>query len=167
MQPDRGRVAALKRSVALASLSRDHHQALVVAQRLRRATDATAAEAREAFLRYWASHGRVHFRLEEELLFPAYAGHGDPQDPLVLRALGEHAMIRHRAAALAATPSAAPDALRQLGIELAAHVRLEEREVFPLIERVMPDRELRALAQALEDAQRRQDDGEGPAGLMR
>jgi hemerythrin-like domain-containing protein len=143
----------MKRSAALASLSHDHHQALVVAQRLRRATEATAAEAREVFLAYWAGHGRVHFRLEEELLFPAYAGHGDPHDPLVLRALGEHAMIRHRAAALAATPSAFPDALQQLGIELAAHVRLEEREVFPLIERVMPERELRALAQALDDAQ--------------
>ena len=152
MQRDRGRVAALKRSVALTSLSRDHHQALVVAQRLRRATDATAAEAREAFLRYWASHGRVHFRLEEELLFPAYAGHGDAQDPLVLRALGEHAMIRHRADALAAATFTEPGALEQLGAELAAHVRLEEREVFPLIERVMPERELNVLAQALETA---------------
>jgi hypothetical protein len=143
----------MKRSAALASLSRDHHQALVVAQRLRRATDATATEAREIFLAYWTGHGRKHFRLEEELLFPAYAGYGDPYDPLVLRALGEHAVIRHRAAVLAATRSASPDALRVLGTELAAHVRLEEREVFPLIERVMPERELAALARALEDAQ--------------
>jgi hypothetical protein len=139
----------MKRSAALASLSRDHHQALVAAQRLRRATNATAAEARKTFLAYWTGHGRVHFRLEEELLFPAYAGYGDPHDPLVLRALGEHAMIRHRAAVLAATP----DALRVLGTELAAHVRLEEREVFPLIERVMPERALAAVARALEDAQ--------------
>jgi iron-sulfur cluster repair protein YtfE (RIC family) len=58
-------------------------------------------------------------------------------------------MIRHRAAVLAATP----DALRVLGTELAAHVRLEEREVFPLIERVMPERALAAVARALEDAQ--------------
>jgi hemerythrin-like domain-containing protein len=142
----------MKRSAALASLSRDHHQALVVAQRLRCATDATAAEARAAFLTYWTEHGRMHFRLEEELLFPAYAGHGDPYDPVVLRALGEHAMIRHRADALAAATSADAGALALLGAELAAHVRLEEREVFPLIERVMPERELDAVAQALEAA---------------
>src|SRR5215208_5241504 len=115
----------MKRSEALASLSRDHHHALVVAQKLRRATDATARQARDAFLAYWTDHGREHFLLEEELLFPAYAGFGDPHDPLVLRALGEHAMIRHRAAVLAATSSAAPDALQVLGTELAAHVRLE------------------------------------------
>jgi hypothetical protein len=86
-------------------------------------------------------------------LFPAYTGHGDPHDPLVLRALGEHAMIRHRADALASATSADPGALALLGAELAAHVRLEEREVFPLVERVMPERELEALAQALEAAQ--------------
>jgi iron-sulfur cluster repair protein YtfE (RIC family) len=143
----------MKRSRALTTLSRDHHQALVVAQTLRRATDTTAAEAREAFLAYWSEHGRQHFRREEELLFPAYAGHGDPQDPLVLRALGEHALIRHRAITLAATPSADPGLLEQLGSELAAHVRLEEREVFPLIERAIPERELDALARALAGAE--------------
>ena len=143
----------MKRSEALASLSRDHHQALVVAQKLRRATDATAPDARETFLAYWARHDRRHFRLEEELLFPAYAGYGDPHDPRVLRALGEHAMIRHRADALAATPTAMPATLEQLGTELAAHVRLEEREVFPMIERVMPRDELDALAHKLDAAE--------------
>jgi hypothetical protein len=42
----------MKRSAALASLSRDHPQAQVVAQTLRRANDATAPEARETFLAY-------------------------------------------------------------------------------------------------------------------
>jgi len=139
----------MKRSAPLASLSRDHHKTLVVAQRLRRASDGTAAEAREAFLAYWHAHGRRHFRLEEEVLFPAYAGHGDPHDPRVLRALGEHAMIRQRAQALAATASAPAEALEQLGAELQAHVRLEEREVFPLIESVVPEGELTALARSL------------------
>jgi hemerythrin-like domain-containing protein len=140
----------MKRSEALASLSRDHHQALVVAQKLRRATAATASEVRETFLAYWTDHGRRHFRLEEELLFPAYAGYGDPHDPRVLRALGEHATIRHLAAALAAAPTATPAELEQLGADLAAHVRLEEREVFPMLERLMPSDELEALAQELE-----------------
>ena len=59
---------------------------------LRRATDATAPEARETFLAYWTGHGSRYFRLEEELLFPAYAGYGDPHDPRVLRALGDRAL---------------------------------------------------------------------------
>jgi hypothetical protein len=113
----------------------------------------TAAKARDTFLAYWAAHVRLHFRLEDGLLFPAYAGHGHAHDALVLRALGEHMMIRHRAHVLSVTPTTDLNALKQLGRELAEHVRLEEREVFPLIERVMPERELDALARALEDAQ--------------
>jgi hypothetical protein len=64
----------------------------------------------------------LHFRLEgEPLQLPAHAGYGDPHDPAVLRALGDHAVIRHRADAPAAATSADPGALAVLGAELAAH----------------------------------------------
>jgi hypothetical protein len=142
----------VKRSAALASLSRDHHHALVVAQRLRRATERSAGAARDGFLDYWTAHGRRHFRLEEELLLPAYAGYGDAHHPLVLRALGDHVAIRHRAERLRV--DAPLTALHELGAGLADHVRLEERELFPLIERAMPPAELAALAGALDAAER-------------
>src|SRR5688572_15693708 len=93
-----------------------------------------------------------NFRLEEELLFPPYAGYGDPHDPVILRALGQRALIRHRANAVAAATSADRRTLGPLGTELVAPVRLEEREVLPLIERLMPQRELDALGDALEAA---------------
>ncbi|MQA75702.1 MAG: hypothetical protein GEU88_15405 [Solirubrobacterales bacterium] len=144
----------MKRSAALASLSRDHHQALAVAQRLRRATGKTAAGAREAFLTYWSEHGSLHFRLEEEILLPGYAAHGDAHHPVVLAVLGDHVEIRRLADGLAgggATPSI--DALHELGGRLAAHVRLEERELFPIIEAAVPAPELTALAERLERAE--------------
>ena len=100
----------MKRSAALASLSRDHHQALVVAQRLRRAEAGTAADARERFLTYWGEHGRRHFRLEEEILLPGYAAYGDAHHPLVLRVLGDHVAIHQRADRLAHRPATDPDA---------------------------------------------------------
>jgi hemerythrin HHE cation binding domain-containing protein len=87
----------VKRSEALVALSRDHHQALAIAQKLRRATPQTANQVREAFLDYWIAHGRTHFRLEEEILLPAYAAYGDAHHPLVLRVLGDHVAIRQRA----------------------------------------------------------------------
>jgi hemerythrin-like domain-containing protein len=147
----------MRRSAALASLSRDHHEALVLAQKLRRATPATVTTSRESFLAYWQAHGQNHFRLEEEILFPAYAAHGDPHHALIARALCDHVAIRHHAQALAG--AAEPtldgaveptlDALHELGHQLAAHVRLEERRVFPLIEQAMPSDELAVLARAL------------------
>jgi hemerythrin-like domain-containing protein len=139
----------VKRSESLASPSRDHHQALVIARRLRRAGPNTAEDARRAFLSYWASHGRRHFRLEEEVLFPAYAAYGDAHHPLLVRALGDHVAIRHAAAVTASEPPPALAALNELGGRLDAHVRLEERELFPLIEQALPEHELEALAEAL------------------
>lgn len=144
----------MKRSEALAILSRDHHHALVVAQRLRRAGAETVEAARGQFLAYWADEGRRHFQLEEELLLPAFASHsqGAARDPLVLRVLSDHVTIRSWAAQLAATAAPTVEALHQLGSELAAHVRLEERELFPLIEAAIPAGELLALARALDQS---------------
>lgn len=142
----------MKRSEALAILSRDHHQALVVAQKLNRSDDATAAAARTRFLEYWETEGRRHFQLEEELLLPAFATHADARHPLVLQVLGDHVAIRSKAAQVAASTEPDSEALHALGAELAAHVRLEERELFPVIEDAMPADELLELAHALDQA---------------
>lgn len=149
----------MKRDPALVSLSHDHHQALFVAHKLRRATIETLADARAAFLAYWNEHGRAHFRLEEEVLLPTYAAHGDTYHPLVARALCDHVAIRHRAEAVAGDGASALAALHELGACLADHVRLEERELFPLIEDALPAAALSALATALEGAEGRQPDG--------
>lgn len=142
----------MRRSEALALLSRDHHQALFVAQKLRRADAENAAAERLRFLEYWETHGRHHFQLEEEVLLPAYAMHGDARHPLILRVLGDHVQIRAAAVQVARRAEVTPDVLEELGEALSEHVRLEERELFPLIESSMPADELLTLAQALEAA---------------
>jgi hypothetical protein len=139
-----------KRDPALVSLSRDHHKTLVAARELRRATAQTADAVRARFLSFWNTHGAAHFRLEDEVLLPAFAAHADPYHPLVARALCDHVAIRARVDAVgreSPTPSAV---LHELGILLAEHVRLEERELFPLIERTIPPARLVAVADALE-----------------
>jgi hemerythrin-like domain-containing protein len=143
----------MKRDIALVSLSHDHHQALFISQVLRRATAETASEARAAFMRFWEAHGEAHFRLEEQLLLPAYAGHGDAHHPLVARALCDHVEIRHRADELARREATTAAALQELGLRLGDHVRLEERELFPLIEQALPAEHLAAVALALEKAE--------------
>jgi hypothetical protein len=90
---------------------------------------------------------------------PAYAGCGDPHHPLVARAVCEHAAIRHQVAVIARGPSARLADLRELGTQLSDHVRFEERQLFPLIERSMPAAELVAVAAALDEAERTPADG--------
>ncbi len=64
----------MRRDRALATLSRDHHEALVVAQRLERAASATIDEAIGSLRLYWHGPGRDHFAAEEQILLPVLAG---------------------------------------------------------------------------------------------
>lgn len=140
----------MKRDPSLEHFSRDHHVALVVAQRLKRAAEASAEDARSAFLRYWQADGRRHFREEEEILLPTFAGFADPDVPVVAQVLIDHVRVR-RLAQEVASGSPQLETLSELGGLLEQHVHREERELFPLIERTVPDRELGRLAVLLGD----------------
>jgi Hemerythrin HHE cation binding domain len=140
----------MKRHPALVPLSRDHHHALVIAQRLRRATAETATETAGAFLSHWDAEEKLHFRLEEELLLPAYAAHGESDHPAITRMLLDHMLIRRDAVRLAGMPSL--ELLHDLGARLADHVQLEEHEVFPLIEATIPEPDLQVLGDRMRDA---------------
>jgi hemerythrin-like domain-containing protein len=143
----------MKRHPALQTLSRDHHQALVVAQRLRKAGDRGTGEAQEAFLEFWRKECQLHFRVEEEVLLPRFAAAGGGNSPAIARVLVDHAEIRLHALRLQ-EGSASTDVLRELGELLADHVRLEERDLFPAIEEVLSDRQLRRLAADVAGAER-------------
>ena len=146
----------MKRDRALTRLSRDHQHGLAVALQLRRATADTAPIAEAAFIVFWEEEGQRHFRAEEEVLLPLAARHLPAAHEAVVRVLVEHVDIRRRAADLARAPSAELDDLHVLGDRLQQHIRHEERVLFPLIEQALPNDELWAIADALEQAERRQ-----------
>lgn len=137
----------MKREPALVSLSHDHQHALAVALQLKRAETGGLQEAVAAFAAFWHAEGQAHFRAEEEILLPAFAARGDAAHPLVAQTLCDHVAIRAMAAGLDREPSLA--GARELGARLADHVRLEERELFPLVERTLEPDELAALGEAL------------------
>lgn len=116
---------------------------------LRRATSSDQSKAVERFGAYFDAHGADHFDVEEELLGPALrrsttgATHFD-------RMLDEHAQLR-ALGATAVQPGPATDDLHELGELLHAHVRFEEREVFPFLEDELSDAELADLGRALRD----------------
>lgn len=82
---------------------------------------------------------------------PTYAKHGDARHPLVAAVLGDHMEIRRRFDALRTNGAVEVTSLAELGALLAAHVRLEERELFPLVESAVPLEDLAVLAAALGD----------------
>ena len=145
--PPSSTLSRVKRSDALAPLSRDHHAALEVALRMRRADDASAAATATRFLEFMHRHGEAHFAAEERELLPlARPDHAE-------RTRSEHTDIRKRAAALRdAGDAVGRDAVRAAGDALHAHVRFEERELFEDLERRLSRAELQALGERLETA---------------
>ena len=137
----------MKRDPALTPLSHDHHQALHQALKLKRADESNVREALRGMVEFFEGHGSLHFRAEEEVLLPAYVRHGgaDPADDAIVRVLTDHVWIRARVAALRDAADPPVDDVRELGERLDAHVRHEERVLFPAIEAALSADQLEAL----------------------
>ena len=144
--------AIVKRSAELTPLSHEHHQALFVAMKLKRA-DGEGAEATAAFLDYHESTGERHFEIEEQVLLPGWLA-ADPGGDAgaARRVLAEHLEIRTATARLRRSEPVV-DELRTLGELLEAHVRYEERELFPMIESRLDEAALRTLGAAIAAAE--------------
>jgi hemerythrin-like domain-containing protein len=132
----------------LTPLSHEHHHGLFAAMKLKRATEDTAGDARDAFTTYWEAEGRRHFAIEEELLLPAFARHVPADHEGIVRVLVEHVDLRRRAQDLESLAG-----LHELGERLQAHIRHEENVLFPLIESTLPHDELAALGAAIAAAE--------------
>lgn len=142
----------MRRHAALRDLSVDHHHALVQAHRLQRAANADEETRRvlaSEFLQFWRADGQRHFCEEEQALLPFFARWGEMNQEPIAQMLREHALIR-RDAQLLADGAREASICKRLGEQLTAHVRLEERVVFPLIEDALPDEVLAALPALLE-----------------
>jgi hypothetical protein len=137
----------MKRSAALAPLSRDHQHALAAALGLRRAEPATLDKAVRAFAAFFAHEGAHHFALEEALLLPALPASDPEWSAAVARVLEDHSALRAGAAGL--ERAASVSAAREVGERLAAHVRFEERVLFELLEQRLAAAELDGLGRAL------------------
>ncbi len=147
----------MKRHPSLRPFSDDHHQGLVNGRRLRRAASGVgggSAETARDFLEFWQRDTSLHFRKEEEVLLPVLARYGgDLGERPILQMLTQHARIRGLAMQLSdelEQGEIREDTLRNLGEQLEAHIRLEEREVFPLIEETLPEHALQEVASRLE-----------------
>ncbi len=122
----------MKRDVRLQGLSRDHHQALVLARQADRASVGAAQEQVETWKRIesrFETELDPHFRVEEELLLTALEERGELE--LAGRTRREHAelrkLVRRSERPLKSRLTLFSNILRQ-------HVRFEERELFPCCE---------------------------------
>ena len=117
--------------------------------------DASArlAAARE-FVEFFKNDERVHLRDEEEELFPLFLRHVGSQPAPLRQARLQHVQLEGLALTLEISVAAGiveRGRLDAVGELLDAHIRLEERQLFPLIEQLVPDDELGRLGLASRD----------------
>jgi hemerythrin-like domain-containing protein len=147
----------MKRAPELRDLSDHHHQGLVQVRRLRRAATGEEAapleETSEAFLEFWQEGTTAHFREEEEVLLPILTRYGgEIVDGPVVKMLIQHARIRGLVMELSDEVRSGvvrPETLKGIGELLETHIRLEEREVFPMLEETLPEEALEEVASRL------------------
>jgi hemerythrin-like domain-containing protein len=133
----------MKRHDALIPLTHDHHHALAQARRLRLAT-AAGPEERTAvageFIDFFGRDTLVHFRKEEEIIFPLVVEEREAEAPLarlMMEHLRIHALVR-RLAAEVEDGDPRPATLDGLSNILETHIRFEEKTFFPLVENLVP-----------------------------
>jgi len=131
----------MQRDSRLQDLSSEHHQALVWAQRIARAC-AGGAGPQSGFsdeVRAFYDRELVpHFRREEERLLPALREVGE--SALVDRTLREHIELKVLVGRIGGR-----EGLLAFGERLKAHVRFEERTLFPAAQNRLDAASLDAL----------------------
>lgn len=150
---------SIDRHPALQNLSRDHHEALVQAQRLIQGglkgeidedeTPPSDPELARNFLTFWEEHASDHFREEEEVLLPVYARHETPTSNKLIRTmLDDHAWFRNVVVKLRrklehqTDSSSLRSLLEEIGTRLQDHARMEERELFEYLQQTLSDEDL-------------------------
>jgi hemerythrin superfamily protein len=149
----------MKRHQGLIPLTHDHHHALAQARRLRVAAtgDGDLLKQAKEFLRFFQKETIDHFRQEEETLFP-FAVDDERAKPLLGRVVLEHLQLhalvgRLRAEIEGGQPT--QDTAIQVARALESHVRLEETQVFPLLEEILPPKRLGDIGLALRSRARK------------
>lgn len=139
----------MKRHPSLIALSHDHHNGLMLAQLIKKGapeykglpTDiiGKVKYAKEA----WSKELKLHFKNEEEILFPFVKGKDNELDVLIEEILEEHKQIKGLVKSLD-TSKNKKEVLNDLGFLLEQHIRKEERQVFQKIQQFFGD-ELKEL----------------------
>jgi hemerythrin-like domain-containing protein len=143
----------MKRHPSLAHLSREHHGALILARLLQKDAPAykelpSDDEGKAAYaLKFYREELVKHFE-EEEKALKLVAGINDQLDFLITMIFTEHQELHLQFKSIS-NHSELKEHLHSIGRMLEAHVRKEERELFPLIQETCSEELMTAIDHTL------------------
>ena len=135
----------IKRSKELAPLSREHHDGLLFAWKIKQGlANNTPVETLSNYTRwFWSNHIKPHFRDEEKVLVKFLPA----DNPLVQQMFKEHEQIRELIISLDKEPDLR--SLQLLAELIDKHIRFEERRLFVYAEEVLSADQLKEIYDAL------------------
>ena len=140
----------IKRNENILKFSKEHHFALLFSWKIRQGLKYNiAAERMQKYARYfWQHYMQPHFAEEEEILFAPM------KDKWTQKAIEEHQQIIQQVKELENyTGDEANEKLSQLAVNLDNHVRYEERELFPHLEKTLSAIQLKKIGKQLQESQ--------------
>jgi len=137
----------MKRAEQLQKLSREHHGSLVMAKKITKVvetgSDQELADAIVLVTQYYDDELEEHFQHEEHTIFAPifkeFTEHVEMAKPL----LKEHGYLRMLIPKI--TPETARQDLAEFAVILERHTRVEERDLFPIIESLFSDEQMDAV----------------------
>ena len=135
-----------KRHASLVPLSRDHHDGLFLALRLKQGKRANLTgwshDPRwQAYyvVAFYKSHLVLHFEAEEEILFPAMKRYAQGSERTIETLLQQHKEIKRTVSSFEAPDEKnLVEDLKNFGELLDQHIHIEENELFPVFEKSVP-----------------------------
>lgn len=138
--------APIKRSEFLIQLSRDHHFTLLFCWKIKEGLKKDIPLIlKDYVLFFWNGHMQKHFEQEEELLFQKN------NDPLCNLAKQQHLQINEIILQITESPNPHNPIFQTLIDAVNQHIRLEEREVFPFLEKTLPKEDLESIGEILKN----------------
>ena len=137
----------MRRHKALRSLSQEHHNGLMLAQLIKagspeyKGLPTTILEKKLFAIKFFEENLVPHFKKEEEILFPQSKNKNPVIKKLIADLVDQHRKIISLVNNLK-TLSEPETVLNELGVLLENHIRLEERELFQMIQVVLSEEEL-------------------------
>lgn len=135
----------IKRNEHIVKLSKDHHFTLLFCWKIRNGLKFEVEPGRiKKYVQYFWKHlMQPHFMEEETILFAPV------KDSAVQKALNEHADIAQQIKTLDTAVNNTTDQLSALADTVDNHVRYEERELFPHLEKVLTDEQLKNIGKQI------------------
>ena len=144
----------IKRNENIVKLSREHHTTLLFCWKIRNGLKQGAETGRIIkYVHYFRdTHMLPHFKQEEEILFAPV------KDNMVQKAIEDHKDILQQVDLLEKDGTNIESKLMNLADTVDNHVRYEERELFPHLEKILSNDQLAEIGQLMKEDEDHPDD---------